>query len=385
MPTHPRFLLFPCLLASSLVAAQPAFAEPDVQIYGLLSTGIVSGSGFTLNDESLNAISEQGHSSNRWGLRGSEPLGGGMRLRFQLESNLSLRSGAAGRDAGGTATQTEGSLFDREANISLASPSLGELKLGRGKNLIYDLSDAFDARGNWNFGGLKPIARYAGFYSGSGVSRFDNMLRYTSPSMAGLVLDAAYSIGGVPGSSSTGASVVAGLRYTRSPFELGYAHGELKLGTAQADVNQRVDLLVGKTAWRDWTFHLGYARTRNPAGGGFAAITPGATVAGRTSADTWFTGAAWKLTERVSVNAGYYDVRDRVTGGGANDVQMLAVGTLYAFSKRTELYVDAAHARRSAGATAPFTVFDRYRSDGRTPSESAADQTALNVGIQHRF
>lgn len=388
MPPRPRLTasaLAPVLALLPALLAGPASAAPDLQLYGLLSAGVVTGTGFTVADESLTAFSEQGHSSNRWGLRGSEDLGGGLRLRFNLESNLSLRSGAAGRDAGGTATQSDGSLFDREANLTLSSEHLGSLKLGRGKNLIYDLADEFDARGNWNFGALKPIARYAGFYSGSGVSRFDRMLRYTSPSLGPLSLDAAYSIGGVPGSSSAGASYVAGFRLDFKPIEIGYAHGEMQLGEAQEAVNQKVDLLTAKTTVRDWSFNLGYARTRNPAGGGFAAITPTSTVAGRTSADTWFAGAKWKMNERVSFNAGYYDVRDRAAGGGANDVQMLALGTVYAFSKRTELYADLAHARRGADATAPFTLYDRYRSDARTPSESTADQTALNIGIQHRF
>lgn len=388
MPTRPRLpvpALAPVLALLPTLMAGPVRAAPDVQLYGLLSAGVVSGTGFTVADESLTTISEQGYSSNRWGLRGSEDLGGGSRLRFNLESNLSLRSGAAGRDAGGAATQSDGPLFDREANITLASERLGSLKLGRGKNLIYDLADEFDARGNWNFGGLKPIARYAGFYSGSGISRFDRMLRYTSPSLGPLSLDAAYSIGGVPGSSSAGTSYVAGFRLDLRPVEIGYAHGEMRLGEAQDAINQKVDLLTAKTTVRDWTFNLGYARTRNPSGGGFTAITPTSTVAGRTSADTWFAGAKWKMNERVSLNAGYYDVRDRVAGGGANDVQMLALGTVYAFSKRTELYADVAHARRGVGATAPFTLFDRYRSDARTPSESTADQTALNIGLQFRF
>lgn len=380
---HP--ILLPALLAAALLAAAPAATAASVSPYGLLSAGVVTGTGFTIDDESLTAFSEQGHSSNRWGLRGSEDLGSGLKLGFTLESNLSLRSGAAGRDAGGTGTQSEGSLFDREANITLSSERLGALKLGRGKNLIYDLADDFDARGNWNFAGLKPIARYAGFYSGSGVSRFDNMLRYSSPAFGGLAFDAAYAIGGTAGSSRTGSSYVAGLRYARGPLEIGYAHGEMRLGAGEEDVNQRIDLLAAKAKVDAWTFNLGYARTRNPTGGGFAAITPGATVAGRTSADTWFAGAKWKMNERISFNAGYYDVRDRVAGGGNDDVQMLALGTVYAFSKRTELYLDVAHARRPGGASAPFTLYDRYRSDRSTPSESTSDQSAVNIGIQHRF
>lgn len=385
MPACLRETLRPALLSTVLLAATSAATAANVTAYGLMSAGIVSGSGFTADDESLTAFSEQGHNSNRWGLRGSEDLGGGLKLGFTLESNLSVRSGASGRDAGGTGTQSEGSLFDREANLTLSSDRLGALKLGRGKNLIYDIADDFDARGNWNFAGLKPIARYAGFYSGSGVSRFDNMVRYSSPAFGGLAFDAAYSIGGTPGTSRTGSSYVAGLRYARGPLELAYARGEMRLGTNEEEVNQRIDLLAAKAKVDAWTFNLGFARARNPTGGGFAPITPTSTVAGRTSADTWFAGAKWKMNERISFNAGYYDVRDRVAGGGNDDVQMLAAGTVYAFSKRTELYLDVAHARRPGGAGAPFTLYDRYRSDRSTPSESTSDQSAINIGIQHRF
>lgn len=381
---RPPLLLALLTVSFSVTTALPNAAAADTELYGLLSAGVVTGSGFTIDDQSLTTVSEQGHNSNRWGLRGREDLGGGLQLRFVLESNLSLRSGAGGRDAAGTGTQSEGSLFDREANLTLVSERLGAIKVGRGKNLLYDLADEFDARGNWNFGGLKPIARYAGFYSGSGVSRFDNMLRYASPSIGGLVFDAAYTAGGVPGSSRTESGHVAGLRYARGPLEVGYAHAELRVGDGQQDVNQRIDLLVTKMSVDAWTFNLGYARTRNPTGGGFAAITPTATVAGRTSANTWFAGARWRMDERVSFNAGYYDVHDQATGG-TNDVQMLALGTVYAFSKRTELYLDVAHARRPAGASAPFTLYDRFRSDFSTPSESTGNQTALNIGVQHRF
>ena len=355
-----------------------------LELYGLLSAGLVSGTGFTIADERVTAMSEQGQRSSRWGIRGSEVLGGGLKATFTLESSLSVRSGAAGRDAGGTAMQVDGSLFDREANIALISHDRGSLRVGRGKNLLYDIADEFDARGNANFGALKSVARYAGFY-GSGVSRFDNMLRYSAPGIAGVQVDAAYSMGGVPGDASASSSYVAGLRYERDAFELAYAHGELKVGDAQLTTNQRIDLIAAKTLMGRFTLNIGFARTRNPSGGGFQSITPSAIVDGRTSANTWFTGVRYRWSERMAFTAGYYDVSDRVTTDRRNDVRMLGLGVLHAFSKRTELYIDIARAWREDNADAPFTIFDRFRSDRRTPSESAVSQTALNIGIQHRF
>lgn len=133
------------------------------------------------------------------------------------------------------------------------------------------------------------------------------------------------------------------------------------------------------------TLNLGFARTRNPTGGGFATITPTATVSGQTSANTWFTGLRYQYSERMEFNAGYYAVQDRVSEDGRNDIKMLGLGVLHALSKRTSFYIDAAYAWRESDATAPFTLFDRFRSDGKTLSESIRSQKALNIGIQHKF
>lgn len=372
--------VFLATLSLALIGITPS-VRADTQFYGLLSAGLVSGSGFSRSNESLSVLSEQGHSSNRWGLRGTEELGQGLRMSFVLESSLSLRSGAAGRDSS--------SLFDREAHLAFSHPMAGSVRAGRSKNLLYELADDFDARGNWNFGALKSISRYAGFYSSSGISRFDNMLRYSSPEFSGVRLDAAYTFGGQPGDMRPGSGYVIGARYrwqgTESGTEFGYAHAELRTGAVPTDLSQRVDLLVAETRFRDMTLNLGYARTRNPSGGGFAVISHEPTVAGRTSADTWFAGLRYPLSDTVTVNAGYYNVRDKVSPDGRNDVRMLAAGLVYALSKRTELYVDVARGWREPGATAAFTIYDRLRSNADTPSESLRNQKAVNIGVQHRF
>lgn len=192
-------------ILSAALCAHTSPVHAETHFYGLLSAGIVSGSGLGRQNESMTVLSEQGHSSNRWGLRGSEELGQGVRMSFMLESSLSLRTGTAGRDPD--------SLFDREAHIAFSHPTAGSVRAGRSKNLLYELADDFDARGNWNFGALKSVSRYAGFYSSSGISRFDTMLRYTSPELAGVRVDAAYTFGGVPGNTEAGSGYVIGARY----------------------------------------------------------------------------------------------------------------------------------------------------------------------------
>ena len=66
---------------------------------------------------------------------------------------------------------------------------------------------------------------------------------------------------------------------------------------------------------------------------------------------------------------------------------MTAVGATYAFSKRTELFVDYVVADRGASAASPFTVYDRWVPDGggTTYGDSKYGQKAFAIGVQHRF
>ena len=355
----------------------------NVQFYGVLGAGAVSGEGFGSSNKEFTGLSEQLHNSNRWGVKGTEDLGGGITAKFTLESNLSLRTGAVGKDSGGTGT-TGTSVFDREANIALSSSDLGQLQLGRGKNFLYNIADEFDSRGNWNFGGLKPIARYAGFYGGSGVSRFDNMVRYTSPEVAGFRADYSYSFGNQLGDSEYKSSYNAGIRWTRGPLDVAYTYEEARLSNTV--VSEKISLVAVKYTVNDsLTVNVGYATTDNPTAqtNYYSSSTK---ADGKTDADTWFAGAKYKLNDRVAFNAGYYDVKDKVNSG-KNDVQMTSVGAIYSFSKRTEVFVDYVTASRATGATAPFTIFDRWvpNGDGSTVSDSKYKQSAVAIGMQHRF
>src|SRR5690625_2230591 len=63
---------------------------------------------------------------NRWGLRGSEDLGDGLRFIFQLESGFDI---ATGNQAQGDANNDR--LFGREAHFGLAGDNWGQLTFGR--------------------------------------------------------------------------------------------------------------------------------------------------------------------------------------------------------------------------------------------------------------
>lgn len=376
---------FKNILAAALIAvgvAGAAQAQSNTQVYGVIGAGIVSGSGFTSSNYDFTGVTDQAHNSNRFGIKGSEDLGDGLKANFQLESNFSARDGAAGKDSAGTGTNGT-VLFDREANVGL-SGGFGEVKLGRGKNFLYNVLDEFDSRGNWNFGGLKPIARYAGFYSGSGVSRFDNMVRWSSKDFGGVKFDYAKSFGNQPEDTAYKASTNVGVRYTNGPLDVAYTHEEARLSSSV--ISEKIDLYAVKyDVTPALTVNVGYVKTDNPSAlsNYYASSTK---ADGKTDAETVFVGAKYKINANLGVNVGYYNVQDKVTGG-INDVKMNAVGVTYDFSKRTQVFADYVVASRAGGANAPFTVYDRWvpSQDATTFSDSKYKQNAVAVGIQHRF
>lgn len=311
-------------------------AKFKTEIYGQLSVGHYMASNMTAASVDASGMSDQPKANNRVGLKLSRELTPDVRAMVTLESNFSARTGAIGRDAAGygvAATGNAAAVFDREANVRAISASYGTLIVGRGPTLQNELSSAFDARQNWNFGGLKAIGRYTGFHIASGINRADKLIRYISPVYEGFTLDTAVSFGGVADDVDKGTNYYLGGRYKNGHLELGYNHAEVKLGsasapTSQTEVTNRVDFFAAKYTLDSWTVNAGYVMTRNPSlssGGSFDTLK----TSGKVNTDTWFAGAVYRFTPKLSWNGGWYQVVDQIAQTIANrnnDVTMVATG-----------------------------------------------------------
>ena len=373
------------------------------EFYGQASLGFYQASNMTSEFKDASGMSDQPKANNRIGFKASRELDADNTAMVTLESNFSTRTGAIGRDSAGYGNANMGnpgaSLFDREANVRWISKEYGTFILGRGPNLQNDLSGAFDARQNWNFGGLKPIGRYAGFHSASGVNRADKLFRYISPKWNGLNIDTGVSFGGVADNDEKGTNYYFGGRYKNGNFEVGYNHAEVRLGsasapTSQQTVNNRVDFLAAKYTLNDLTVNLGYVMTRNPSPGGVNVnFDPSVTGRNRVNANTWFTGAVYKFTPTLSWNMGYYSVTD-LTPQKNNDVQMFATGLTYSPYKEWDFFIDYVKSRRKTGALGAFTIYDKWAPDtgitcsASSPSgcsESTKGQAGVSIGAQYKF
>ena len=139
-----------------------AQAQSTVTLYGLLdaNVGTVKSNVFTPADavnpngsyssQRQTIVGSGGLNGSRFGFRITEDLGGGLAAIGNLEGGLNIDTGASGQG---------GLLFGRQANVGLASATLGTVTIGRNKSPYYDVhsnvglrESAFDATSNTNFG-----------------------------------------------------------------------------------------------------------------------------------------------------------------------------------------------------------------------------------------
>ena len=194
--------------------ASVAHAQSNVTLYGLLDTVVdISNQGHgTLTRELSGAPA-----GARWGLTGSEDLGGGWKSIFTVESGFGVNNGAS---------QQGGLLFGRQAFVGVKGPP-GQLSLGRQYSpefFAFVGNDAFS--GGWagstsNISWTRPNGTVAPLMDAfAKTARTNNSVYYTTPKLYGLVVQLMYAFGGVAGSVRDGSTVSASATYSLASLTL---------------------------------------------------------------------------------------------------------------------------------------------------------------------
>src|SRR5690606_2453266 len=103
------------LLALAVIGAFAGTAQAQVTVYGMLDTGII------ISDDGQERTTQMGSGiggATRWGIRGSEDLGNGLKAHFVLESGFNSDDGSG---SGG---------FSRLSYVGLEG-GFGTVRLGR--------------------------------------------------------------------------------------------------------------------------------------------------------------------------------------------------------------------------------------------------------------
>lgn len=173
--------------AIAAALAGSAHAQSSVTLYGIIDDGLTYVSNAA--GHSLWRLDDGINQASRWGLRGVEDLGGGLKAVFTLENGFSLNTGTASHG---------GALFGRRAYVGLASDTFGTLLAGYDYDFIYDYvsyyTNVAQFAPSYAFHGAYDIDRLAG-------EPVSNMVRYETPNWHGFGAGVMYGFTNIAGSS----------------------------------------------------------------------------------------------------------------------------------------------------------------------------------------
>ena len=317
------------LIALAVLAATgAASAQSSVTLYGRIDANVtyqdpgssasVAGGApgdavIKMNDGGTNGVG-----GSRWGLRGSEDLGGGLKGYFVLESGFSVDTGTGSTDG----------LFNRQAYVALGSSSLGDIRMGRQQTLTRELNLGFtDVTGESEISLVENVATGRPLYQNFG-SRVNNAVQYLSPVWGGFQVRALVAAG-------------EGVTQRQQGISATYSAGPLKVGAVFEQYNDWNDVFTigGNYNFGVATVFAGYQKTSD-LGSNTAQSFDGAGNA--------IDHQAYNVGVLVPLGAlelrGQYvasTVERSAAGGGDLDQEKFGLSARYSLSKRTQVYAAA--------------------------------------------
>jgi predicted porin len=355
---------------SSTTAPVPASTPVEassVFVYGAIDLGVASISNVAGLGR-VTGLQNGGLGSSRLGFKGSDALGGGNSINFQLEADVLADVGSAGT----------GPLFGRAAWVG-ASGAWGEVRLGRNYTETYELAAKYDPMTGGNFGGLIAVFDSAqsavnptsgNLFASYGNTRVDNSVHYRTRSMGGLVTRLTYSAGEKEGSSKTNSQLSGAFDFARGPWEAALVYGQAYSGTTE------------QLLFRHRAAYLRYtARLVRLVAGHTESIGLGA---GGGKFVTNFVGANVPVATQYILNAFYALVDNQVLDRQPRTWTLRAD---YLLSKRTTLYAGYAASRQDNGSRLNLVNLSKFTSSSGAGNQPNAgdNQTGFMVGLRHAF
>jgi predicted porin len=384
-----RFALTSLSLAL-LGTAGAAQAQNSVTLYGVIDSGI----GYVHNaqgNQKLVGMINGNLSGDRWGLKGQEDLGGGLKAIFQLENGFDVGTGKLNQG---------GREFGRQAFVGLTADQYGTVTIGRQYDPLVDMVQGITAD---NYFG-------SAFATPGDVDNYDNSLRvsnavkYVSPNWAGLQFEGLYGFSNLAGTTGQGQTWSGAVAYNNGP--LGLAAGYFfssnpSAGRGAAWNSPSSDSLFDGPINNGYTTAHSIGIARAAAQYAIGPVTLGASYSNAqyapdgnsayTSTQKYNIGNAFvnfQATPALLLGAGY--TYEKASGDTSAKYHQASLGADYSVSKRTDFYAVAAY-QHASGTQATYT------SDGVRVNQSAqasigsygyagtSTQELVIVGIRHKF
>ena len=358
-PRGPSGLAFKTCLALALAPFAPqVFAQSSVTLFGVADASFQYGTGSVSNNTLLGT---GGNEVSRFGMRGSEDLGGGLSATFWLEAGFNIDTGvgqATNTNNQVSGATTSGVNFNRRSTVSLVG-NFGEVRLGRDLTPQFLSTGAFDAFGGVGIGISETYRGLAAFSPNSGptAARASNGIGYLLPAdLGGFYGQVQAYAGETPTGPTAGDGNGAGIRagYRNGPVNIAIATGTTKYATGDFRMSN-----IG--AWYD------FGATR---------------LFGQYSRDNVgsILSRGYQLGVQTPLGEGQfrlaYSAYRSDNGVTVPETKKLAVGYVYDLSKRTALYTTVAHLDNSGGSK--FAL-----NSAVTAANSSSN--GYEFGIRHRF
>ena len=360
-------MLAATLLALGISSAANA-ADSSVTLYGILDAGMQVSTQSLRDYSSSNVGLVNGvQSGNRFGIKGSEDLGSGLRATFALEAGFNLGSGAS---------QQNGTLFGRQSWVGVESNTLGYARLGKQYNFATDYVGAIDpfllGFGQANMGTT---------FGSANTTRYNNMVKYQTPTWNGLTAGIGYSFAtGLTSvyadqaalvaansynyaTSNNARAITAGIKYASGPltvvgsYDVMYG-AENIVGSGASNPSQWIlggayDFKVAKVAaaysqsrngWINGQASVDSTFSANAYGGGAGGVLYDSSF----GANSYLVGATVPVTGTQKVFASYQYATPVASMAAASNLSIYSVGYQYDLSKRTNAYAYASQAQNYA-------------------------------------
>jgi predicted porin len=308
------------LIAAAVLATlgSSAFAQSSVTIYGRLNLSVER-----QKPDSGDSNWVMQNSSSRWGLKGSEDLGGGMKAGFQLESGFNPATG-----------QAADRFFGRQSEVNLGG-NWGTIRLGNFTSEAYYATADYVSIHNHDTGTSADF-----FYADTRLFKQSNKVAYRLPAFGALSVEVATN---TKDDSETDRTTEIAANYDSGPLHLGAGYqktgdlnqfalrGLYELGafTFGGYVQRDEDVygsgsrttyrLAGMYAIGNAELNLNYGRA-----GKYSDV-------GSSAANQYTLGLNYNLSKRTKVYTFYTKVNDGSAGLYGGDFSSFALGMRHNF------------------------------------------------------
>ncbi|MDD2844519.1 MAG: porin [Rhodoferax sp.] len=345
------------LVALAVLAASGAsFAQSSVTVYGIADVWFGSvknennqasvDAGVGAGSISQTVLESGGVNGSRWGLKGSEDLGGGLKANFKLEQGFKMDTGVAGTTTNIAGADVAGQAFSREAYVGF-SGGFGEVKLGKVWTAYDDVSGASNAVFDSALAPMNNVFESIGYLGNPG-----NTVYYSTPTMSGFGAAVSYTLGENKTATTNASDIIS--------LNVSYGAGPLNahLGYQVEDVGNATDTKFTRLGA---SYDFGVATAK-------ATYGKVANVGGMSGEDAtdYQIGVDVPVSPALTLSASYAQSDDSKVGFEQKR-KGYGIAAAYSLSKRTFLY-------------------GGYEADTAT-NEAAADSkhSVFAVGVQHRF